>query len=85
MWCLGTCWCISVVILAIFIEEGYASTMGNVESCIPRNSIWCVGCVMPMSLDFLNSIPRSYARWSMRWQASWSRECVGVAISMSSM
>ena len=59
--------------------------MGYVESCIPRNSKCCVGWVMPMSLDVLNSIPKSCAKLSMRWQASWSRECVGVAISMSSI
>ena len=40
---------------------------------------------MPISLDVLKSIPKSCARLSMRWQASWSWECVGVAISISSM
>ena len=59
--------------------------MGEVEICIPRNSNCCVGWEMPISLDVLNSIPRSCARVSMRWQASWSMECVGVAISMSSI
>jgi hypothetical protein len=40
---------------------------------------------MPMSLDFLNSIPRSFSNSSMMWHAYCSWPCVAVESSMSSM
>jgi hypothetical protein len=64
---------------------GYASTIGKVDICIPKNSICCVGVDMPMSLECLNSTPKSVAMRSIRLQAWINDACVGAAMRMLSI
>ena len=52
---------------------------------MPRNSNCCVAASKPLSLDNLKSMPRSFAKVSMRIPAYLIYACVGAAIRISSI
>ena len=59
--------------------------MGYVDRWMPKNSIYWVALVIPMSLEVLNSIPRSAANVSIRLHVLRRLAWVDVDIKMSSM
>ena len=59
--------------------------MGYVDRWMPKNSIYWVALVIPMSLEVLNSIPRSDANVSIRLHVVRRLAWVDVDIKMSSM
>ncbi len=59
--------------------------MGYVDRWMPKNSIYWVALVIPMSLEVLNSIPRSDANVSIRVHVLRRLAWVDVDIKMSSM
>lgn len=59
--------------------------MGYVDRWMPKNSIYWVALVIPMSLEVLNSIPRSDANVSIRLHVLRRLAWVDVDIKMSSM
>jgi hypothetical protein len=59
--------------------------VGYVDRWMPKNSIYWVALVIPMSLEVLNSIPRSDANVSIRVHVLRRLAWVDVDIKMSSM